>query len=127
MRLKESLPWPVPYSAAKRFSYASETHLFSPLLAVHADGYAIAPVDLDTQLRGSVVEVSFTLHHHALRVYDCDQFRAKVRRIVVLRAGPKCARPLMFNEARGGGDTLERGLPEDVWFATRTLDDACSR
>ncbi|KAF9495648.1 hypothetical protein BDN71DRAFT_1506584 [Pleurotus eryngii] len=121
-RLQESLAWPVPYSSAKRFIYASARHCFAPLLAYHANGYAIAPVDLDTQLRGSIVEVSFTLRHHTLRTYDCDQFRAHFDKIVVLHPGPRCTRPLKFNEARGG-DTLDRGSPDDVWFATQVPHD----
>ncbi|KAF9489725.1 hypothetical protein BDN71DRAFT_283217 [Pleurotus eryngii] len=98
--LRNWLLWPVPYTSAKRFSNALERRSFSPLLAYHADGVAVAPADLDTKLRGSIVEASFTLHHQSLRTYDCDHFHARVKRIVVLKDGQGTPRPLKFNESR---------------------------
>ncbi|KAF9492055.1 hypothetical protein BDN71DRAFT_1509845 [Pleurotus eryngii] len=119
IKLKESLPWPVPYRSAKCFVAASERKVFAPLLAYYSDGTAIAPNDLDRKLRGSLVEVHFTLHHRALPSFDCDHFHACISKIVVLQEGQETPRPLRWNEEYRGDDETGDDFPEDVWFPTQ--------
>ncbi|KAF4582632.1 hypothetical protein EYR40_002555 [Pleurotus pulmonarius] len=117
--LGDSLAWPVPYRSARRFADVTGRKKFEPLLAYYPDGVSIAPIDLDSKLRGSLVKVFFTLRHQSLPSFNCDHFHAKIVKILVLREGLVLPRPLRWNEEFRGDEDIEEQLLDEVWFLTK--------
>ena len=69
----------------------------------------MAPVDLEGVLKGAVVEVSFTLHHHHIDRLDWDFFRVEVLEVKIIRG----VGPPQTDRVGWGASGVSDG---DIWF-----------
>ena len=61
-------------------------------LSVYVNGRFVEPADVNTAIKGALVELHFELHHFAIRKGGHDSFNATIEQIIVLHPGE--ARPM---------------------------------
>ena len=83
---EETARWPVPPRLRENLNRIKFEYRAVPL-SVYVNGRFVEPADVNTAIKGALVELHFELHHFAIRRAGHDSFNATIEQIVVLRPG----------------------------------------
>lgn len=106
----------MPYASVTRFRRMEERHLFRPLRVMSKNGVALPVQQWASVVPGSLVLVTFSLHHRPRK--GMDGFVAWPRKLVVVKEGtPK----RVVKKARVAKEVKKEAIvgPLDKWLLKR--------
>ena len=88
--------WPAPPEYRDALAALEDTHTIVPLMAYNEKETQILPEELSSNLKGALIELTFTLRHYRIKnaSQDYDTYTGTIKQIIILeRAPPKKVSP----------------------------------
>ncbi|EDR08202.1 uncharacterized protein LACBIDRAFT_327239 [Laccaria bicolor S238N-H82] len=103
--------WPAPPEYRDALVDLEDTHTVAPLMAYNEKESQILPEELPSILKGTLVEVTFTLRHYRIKnaTQDNDTYTGTIEQIIILERAP----PKKISPYRKGGGPI-RARPSNV-------------